>query len=658
MGIKRVCYTVFHFFLLSSLAHPMKTNSIITLLVSSVILTGVSAAITHYAIRDSRNRVEWVFHTYQAIDLSTLLITRLRDAESNQRGYLITGDSSYLQNFETNRAALLTTTDSIMTLVADNPEQTALLKDKLLPIVRRKLQHVETVINKYNLSGHDSAFALVKTSQGKALMDSIQQYEATFSNREKALLANRLDQVNITHNRQIIIRYGSFILIAFVSVLALFTIVQKQERNEQLIKELNVVNTSLEKKVEQRTIELKRQSDVTEELNQKLQENMEELEMFYETLQVKSIKTESALQEIEDLYNNAPCGYHSLASDGTIMRMNQTELKWLGYTMDEVLGKMHVTAILVPEEHTSYYNDFEAFKREGFIHNKEHTFVRKDGSTFPVLLNATAIYNELGEYTMSRGTVIDITERKAYEQQLMEVNKKLTRFNTDKDNFLNVAAHDLKSPVNNILGLISLINMQKGNISPEQAEYILHIQHLCSNMQSLIGNLLDIGKIEGGVMEFTREPVNVSEFMKEHLDDFKEHAATKHISLILEDRTPNSCIVTDRSALQRISENLISNALKFSPPHTRVIIRLEQNDHHLKMEVQDHGLGIQPDEINLLFRKFQKLSTRPTGGEGSSGLGLSIVKELVTALNGKISVSSEVNKGTTFSVELPVSKGT
>ncbi len=634
----------------------MKTNSIITLLVSSVILTGVSAAITHYAIRDSRNRVEWVFHTYEVIDQAAILLKRLRDVESDQRSYLITGDSSYFLNLQRSRVQLSETADTISILVTDNPQQAALLNTKLIPAITRKLYQVDAAINQYNLYGRDSAFARIKGGIGKALMDSIQLYEATFSNREKVLLANRLQEVNVTHNRQIVIRYGSFILIAFVSVLALFTIVQKQERNDHLIKELNLVNTSLEKKVEQRTVELKRQTDVAEELNQKLQENMEELEMFYETLQVKSIKTESALQEIEDLYNNAPCGYHSLASDGTIIRMNQTELKWLGYTVDEVLGKMHVTSILLPEEHTSYYNDFEAFKREGFIHNKEHTFLRKDGSTFPVLLNATAIYNELGEYTMSRGTVIDITERKAYERQLMEVNKKLTRFNTDKDNFLNVAAHDLKSPVNNILGLISLINMQKGNISPEQGEYILHIQHLCSNMQNLIGNLLDIGKIEGGIMVLTREPVNVSEFMKEHLDDFKEHAATKHISLILEDHTPNSCVITDRSALQRISENLISNALKFSPPHTRVIIRLEQTDHHLKMEIQDHGLGIHPDEINLLFRKFQKLSTRPTGGEGSSGLGLSIVKELVTALNGKIHVSSEVNKGTTFSVELPLSE--
>ncbi len=632
----------------------MKTNSIITLLVSSVILTGISAAITHYAIRDSRDRVEWVFHTYEVIDQADILLTLLKDTESNQRGYLITGDSGYVMNFHKSRGRLLATSDSLLHLVSDNPEQISLLHDKLLPFIRQKLYYVEDAIDHYNVYGQDSAFAFIKNGSGKALMDSIEQYEATFSNHEKILLSNRLEQVDVTHNRQIYIRYASFILIAFASILALFTIVQKQHRNEQLINELNIANTSLEKKVEQRTTELRRQSEVTEELNQKLQENMEELEMFYETLQVKSIKTESALQEIEDLYNNAPCGYHSLAADGTIMRMNQTELKWLGYTVDEVLGKMHVTSILVPEEHNSYYNDFEAFKREGFIHNKEHTFVRKDGSLFPVLLNATAIYNELGNYIMSRGTVIDIAERKAYEQQLMEVNKKLTRFNTDKDNFLSVAAHDLKSPVNNILGLISLINMQKGNISAEQAEYILHIQHLCSNMQSLIVNLLDIGKIEGGIMELKYEAINITEFMKEHLDNFKEHAATKNILLILEDGTQDVCITTDRSALQRISENLISNALKFSPPHTDVIVRIRQNSHYLKIEVQDHGLGIPSTEMKLLFRKFQKLSTRPTGGEGSSGLGLSIVKELVSALKGKISVESEVNKGTTFSVELPV----
>src|SRR5690349_12112143 len=109
----------------------MKTNSIITLLVSSVILTGVSAAITHYAIRDSRNRVEWVFHTYEVIDRTALLLTRLRDVESSQRSYLITGDSSYLASLQSSRALLNETTDTISTLVADNPQQTSLLSDKL-----------------------------------------------------------------------------------------------------------------------------------------------------------------------------------------------------------------------------------------------------------------------------------------------------------------------------------------------------------------------------------------------------------------------------------------------------------------------------------------------------------------------------------------------
>ena len=125
----------------------MKTNSIITLLVSSVILTGVSAAITHYAIRDSRNRVEWVFHTYEVIDQAAILLKRLRDVESDQRSYLITGDSSYFLNLQRSRIQLTETADTISILVTDNPQQAALLNTKLIPAITRKLYQVDAAIN-------------------------------------------------------------------------------------------------------------------------------------------------------------------------------------------------------------------------------------------------------------------------------------------------------------------------------------------------------------------------------------------------------------------------------------------------------------------------------------------------------------------------------
>lgn len=637
------------------IAHPMKTTSIVVLLASSVLLTGISAVITRYAVQDSRDRVNWVFHTYEVINRASDILSTLKNIESNQRRYMLTGSVGPLKDIEAGHRTLLQLIDSLQHKVADNPQQTWLLKKKLVPAITRKLDHIYTVSTIYKHSTKNDALFLKEQNEEKALTDSIETWQALFIEHEKNLLTDRLLQVATTHKRQNVIRYTSFSLIALASVLALITILQKEKKNTQLISAMNNVNETLEKKVKQRTYELQKQFNVTEELNEELQQNMEELESFYEALQIRNIKAEDALAEVQDLYNNAPCGYHSLAPDGTILRMNETELNWLGYTSEEVLGKMHVTAILVPDEHQSYYNDFNSFKEHGFIHNKEHTFLRKDGSTFPILLNATAIYDEQGEYVMSRGTVIDISERKEAEEQLREFNKKLMHFNEEKNNFLAVAAHDLKSPINNIIGLTSLINMSKQDLPGDIQEYIRHIQRSCSNMQSLIINLLDINKIEQGSMELKPELINISSFMRQHIHGFREHSTAKNITLTLEDhQAVNTFITTDLSALQRILDNLLSNAIKFSPKNKNVTLRVQQDLAMLRIEVEDQGPGIPPEEIGLLFRKFKRLSARPTDGESSTGLGLSIVKQLVQVLKGKISVESKVGKGTTFVVELPL----
>src|SRR5262249_34073243 len=149
----------------------------------------------------------------------------------------------------------------------------------------------------------------------------------------------------------------------------------------------------------------------------------------------------------KDLYDNAPSGHHSLSADGTIVRINQTELNWLGYTREELVGKK-VTEILVPEDHEKYRKNFATFYQQGFIRDLEHTFRRKDGSTFQVLLNATAMYDDNGNYVMSRAIVTDITERKKIEQKLIETNERLVTLNDEKNHFLGVTIHDLKSPLN------------------------------------------------------------------------------------------------------------------------------------------------------------------------------------------------------------------
>ncbi|BCK87869.1 hypothetical protein MIZ01_1666 [Sideroxyarcus emersonii] len=134
---------------------------------------------------------------------------------------------------------------------------------------------------------------------------------------------------------------------------------------------------------------------------------------------------ESAAAEIEDLYNNAPCGYHSLDKDGLIVRINDTELSWLGYRRDEVLGRLHFIDIVTTQGHATFQSYFPHFKEQGWVRDVEFDLVRKDGSTFPVLLSATAARDAEGNFIMSRATVYDMSERNKAEKLQQRLNRSL-----------------------------------------------------------------------------------------------------------------------------------------------------------------------------------------------------------------------------------------
>ena len=146
-------------------------------------------------------------------------------------------------------------------------------------------------------------------------------------------------------------------------------------------------------------------------LNEALENRISELKTAQEALQ-------EAATELEDLYNRAPCGYHSLDAQGNLVRINDTELDWLGYTREEIVGKIKFSDLLAPQSLKVFQENFPKFKERGSIADLELQMVRKDGSTFPVVLSATAIRNEAGEFVASRTTVFDITERKSAEEQL------------------------------------------------------------------------------------------------------------------------------------------------------------------------------------------------------------------------------------------------
>jgi PAS domain S-box-containing protein len=632
----------------------MKTDRVKLLLAVSIALTLSSGVITFFAIRESRDRLHTVFHTYKAISLGNKMLSLLKDAEAGQRGFLLTSDSLYLEPYIISEKEIPLLVDSMMSAVSDNPTQRKYLNDIIIPLIKRKRTRLERTLNVFATSGLEVTQNRIRTNEGMKIMDSLRYHLAQFNATEEALLVQRAGTMTHSLDRSNLTRYISFILIALVSLVAFITLGRSHKQNKDLILKLEKSNNSLEDKIKERTRELERHNIRSDELNEQLQQSMEEMASFYEALNLRNAKAEDALKDIRDLYDNAPCGYHSLDENGMIVRMNNRELGWLGYRRDEVIGKMHITQMLIPEEHQSYHEGYGQFKVGGRVINKEHTFVRKDSTIFKVLLNAGAVYDSDGKYLMSRGSVIDITDRKQMEIDLLKANQDLILMNKEKNHFLGIAAHDLKSPLQSILGLINLINIRNHNLTPEQLEYFRYIQRSCMNMQTLIDNLLDINKIEHGMVAGAPEEIQLRALSDNLMSTFQEQARTKNIALKVECNAPEQNIFVDINALSRILENLISNAIKFSRQHTEVLFTITYADGEICFDVVDQGQGIQPEDIPKLFRKFERLQTRPTNGESSTGLGLSIVKELVLSLNGRITVDSKPNKGSRFTVNVPL----
>lgn len=238
-------------------------------------------------------------------------------------------------------------------------------------------------------------------------------------------------------------------------------------------------------------------------------------------------------------------------------------------------------------------------------------------------------------------------------KELEERSQKLIDLSEEKDNFINVVVHDLKSPLNNIAGLSNLIRIN-GKMNEEQMHYLNLLDQVANEAKSLITNLLDVNKLESENIETNYEDFKMAEVLDREISLFKKEAQEKNINII-KDCDQNLVIRQNKEFVQRILANLLSNAIKFSPENKNVTISCHAENNCLHLNVKDEGLGIKLEERKNLFKKFQKLSSRPTKGESSTGLGLAIVKLLVEKLNGEIDVRSEVNKGSEFIVKFPVS---
>ena len=238
------------------------------------------------------------------------------------------------------------------------------------------------------------------------------------------------------------------------------------------------------------------------------------------------------------------------------------------------------------------------------------------------------------------------------EHKVEDRTKELVAANDAKDHFLGIASHDLKVPLVGIQRLISLVKTDTTKPSATSLEYIGHIEATCVDMQQLLTNLLDINRIDRGETQIQKSACDFNALLSKLRLTFTPQASKKGINLTVVDF--EKTIMTDVAALSRIMDNVVSNAIKFCASGNTIRVEARQLENNIIVDVTDNGPGIPAEEIPLLFRRFGRHSNKPTDGESSTGLGLSIVNELVHLLGGEINVKSTLHNGSTFSIVLPI----
>lgn len=246
-------------------------------------------------------------------------------------------------------------------------------------------------------------------------------------------------------------------------------------------------------------------------------------------------------------------------------------------------------------------------------------------------------------------------ELKRARETLVQMNQRLRDLNDEKNEFLGIAAHDLRSPLNQIIGAAQIVLADPALGTGDSADMVNIIRRAAEHMNQLVVNLLDANAIERGEIKLNPVACDLGALTADVVAAHQSRAIAKQQQLLLVPPPEPLFLRADRDSLLQVMDNLVSNAIKYSPRGKSVRVRLSRHNGSVRGEVCDEGPGLTAADQKRLFGKFARLSPRPTGGESSTGLGLSIVKRMVELQQGRVWCESAPGRGSTFIVEFPAS---
>jgi signal transduction histidine kinase/DNA-binding response OmpR family regulator/CHASE3 domain sensor protein len=691
-----------------SLAHPGPPlpSSVFAGFVAAVVAVILMAGVSYQAQMRSTAAADAVTQGVELIVEIENLLSSVKDAETGQRGFLLTGDEAYLAPFNTGRAAIDGELDRIRALTSKSPEQAQRL-DQLRGLISSKLDELLSTINLKRAGKSDAALAIVTTDRGKLLMDRIRTLIDEIESADRVQLAQRQDEWRRTAQFSSSVTWiGSGLLLLLIAAAA--TLVSRDFRARQLQSWLRAGRMGLSERIQgDQTLERLGESIVgflapyvgAQIAAIYIAEGAERFRRFAgyalpthlpnasirrgDSLIGQVVKDNRPLHLVDVPQDYLPISSgtgHGMARevliapasvDGTVHAA--IEFGFIGRA-DEAqqqllasLSEMIAVAIRSSKDRTQLEELLEETQRQAEelqtqqeelrVNNEELDEQGRALRESQAQMEAQQAELEQTNSQLEEQAQMLEQQRDALENQqnlLVERAADLERANLYKSQFLANMSHELRTPLNSTLILAKLLGDNKdGNLTEQQVKFARTISTAGNDLLALINDVLDLSKIEAGKIDLKPRAVNIAEVVEEQSKLFQPLAEKSGLkfSAAVQPGTPDT-IETDPQRLGQILKNLCSNAVKFTE-HGEVSLQVSSAAGGIAFAVTDTGVGIPESQHRNIFEAFQQADGSIHRKFGGTGLGLSISRDLARRLGGEITLQSIPGKGSVFTLTLP-----
>lgn len=549
------------------------------------------------------DRVE---HSWMVLTSIDRLFSELQDAETGERGYIITRNPSFLSPYQSAGKKVRGHLQDLEHLVSDRPSQEkramelGQLIDKRLFLLGNGV-----ALGKSGISPHPDALLMVML-RGKEVMDQIRHQTQSMKSSEYRRLRRRSLLFYRTKKKVLpLVGGGLATSVLMISLSSLF---------------------------------------LSREIDRRVQAEQ---------------KARKYAEEVRNLYDYAPCGYHSVDREGIFLRINETELSWLGYRREELEGKKRIFELLFPEDLPLYQNAFQGMLRGEPVRDLRLRFLRKDGSVLPVLLNVSVNRDDSGKFFSTRGVLLDMTDKRIDEEKILDLNRTLSERNRqlevtngELEGFSYSVSHDLRAPLRSIDGFSRILQEDyAGKLDAEGERVIGVIRNNTRKMSNLIDDLLAFSRL--GKKAFSWSLVDMEALIREDILPGVLSGSEKGTGVDVT-LSPLPRAWGDRTLLAQVWTNLLSNAVKFSEKREKPSVRVEGRveTEEVVYTVRDNGVGFDMQYYDKLFKVFQRLHAQAEFP--GTGVGLAIVQRVIARHGGRVWAESQSNEGAAFHFSLPV----